>query len=520
MRSLEVTVPTDARLELRLQRYDQLRARFGLGLVKVARTSERTRLVFEEMPAALDLDAVSTHLVERALGWLTRLERSWGEPLGPGVDVQELGYDRRRRVFSLGPGLFLDSCETSLLQVLAVRFGAPEQECATLDAFEDLAALLASSDSGLWERIDPELSDEERIRKLRHLAQKVAEQGRHGEALEYAHAARRLRPGDLALSVEILGLAIKARTLDGLDEVVAAVEAGADRSASACLLLARYFRLSRDLRRARAFIAACTTLEPEDQAAWGEAIRIFSALGDRSAVLEAMERLAKLGNEGALAELRKHLPPSRWRQIVLGLEGVVTGAVLRWKLESLGQEERLQQLLFLFADNLDQIDVLGEVEAKLVLDAARRERGGIQRLLSALRELAHAGSLPLPFGRMFVAMCLMHGHADEVMTLAGAVPSYVSRADRIDALRTLRRWTDVLVLTEGYAEFAFERLEALVFIAQRQGSGIEPAALRHALESVPGGKADPRLRELLERLMEIAPDEPVTLQLRQLLGAP
>ena len=519
MRSLEVTVSTDARLERRLQRYEQLRTRFGLGLVKVARTSERTRLVFAEMPAALDLREVPVHLVERALGWLTRLERSWGEPLGAGVDVQELGYDRRRRVFSLGPGLFLDSCETPLLHALALCLGAPELGIETLDAFEELAALLASSDPDLWERIDPELSDEERIRKLRQLARKSSEQGRYVEALDHARAAWRLRQGDLALSVEILDLSTKAQIFDGLNEVIAAVEAGAPRSASACLLLARHFRQSRDLPRARAFILAGTALEPGDQAAWTEATRIFSALGDRQAVLEAMEHLARLGNEGALAELRKHLPPSRWRQIVLGLDGVVTGAVLRWKLESLGQEERLQQLLFLFADNLNQIDVLGEVEAKLVLDAARRERGGIQRLLSALRELAHAGSLPLPFGRMFVAMCLMHGHADEVMALAEAVPAYVSPADRVDALRTLRRWTDVLALTEGCVDFAFERLEALVFIAQRQGSGIEPAALRQVLESVSGGKADPRLRELLERLMEIAPDEPVTLQLQQLLGA-
>ena len=520
MRDLEVVVPTDAKFEQRLQRYDGIRVQFNLPMVTVARTSERTRLVFVGMPRAFDVEGASVHLVEQALGWLTRLERTWGEPLGAAVSAAELGFDPRRRVFSIGPGLFLDRSDEPLFRALSYRLGCPESEQQPLDGFEDLAVRLSSEDRELWDRIDPGLTDEERIRKLRLLARKSSEQGGHSEALEHVRSAWRLRPGDLALGAEILELSTKARSFRDADDVLTVVEAGAARSASLCLLLARYYRLSGNLGPARSFIETGTALEPHNEAGWSEAVRVYAGLRDRPAVLRCLERLALLGDEGALVELRKHVTPARWRQIVLGLEGAVSGAVLRWKLESLGQEERLQQLLFLFADNLDQIEVLGEVEAKLVLDAARRERGGIQRSLSALRARAHAGTLPVPFGRMFVSMCLMHGHAHEVLTLTERSPEYVSVQDRVDAFRELRRWVEVLELTSGRADFAYERLEAHVFHAQRHGERADGAVLRETIACLQQGERDPRLRALLQRLMEIAPDEPVTLQLQQLLGAP
>jgi len=519
-RDLEVTIPSGDAFERCLLRYERLRTSLNLPLLAVTRTADRAHLVFSSAPPRLNVETASLPLAERALGWLARMERAWGEPLGSSVSIDELSYDSSRRVFAVGPGLFSSQADEPLLSIMGARLCSAEQGDRPCQGFEELAVRIAAHDPQTWQRIDPDLSDEERIRKLRQLAIRAADEGDPNQALSLSSTAWRHRPGDLTIASEILHYAIKAGAPARAEHVIDIVVNGAERSANLCVLLARYYQRTAHPERARDWAHQAAALGPDDPRSWEAVAGACHALRDRPGTVNALERLALLGNEGAMLELSKHLSSASWRALVLRWDGPISPSVLRSKLHCLSRDERLRELLVLFVDNLDMVSQLGAPEARAVLDAATRQRDGVQRITAALRERAHEGILPQVFGSLFVTMCLHHDHGHEVIRLYRGVPAYVGMSDLLEAHRIERQWEEIVALTASRPEFVFEHLQAQTRLALRHGGTISSETLGWCSTHLTPRHRTERLPTLLHEFEMVAPGQPVTRQLEQLVGAP
>lgn len=508
------------RATLLLDRYERIRIQFSLPLIRETTTADGVQIEFRDPPIPLDLRSANRILAARAIGYLARLERSAQIELADALLDDELSFDETRQAFAIGPALFVPSGSRNVFETLATVCSGKGKLPTTgkISSYTELAVILGRDQPDLDLHLNFDVSPEERIRELHELAIRQMDKSAHALALTHAQAALQLRPHDSALAEIAAEAALRLGDIASFRSVLPALRKRGTHRPHTCFLLSKAAVAEKRYGEALNWAARAVKGAVDRALYWKQFTLAANHAGDREHVLEGLERLAQLGDEQSLAQLRKARGPAATFPVLDVWSGPMTPNVFRWRIEQFHEEEKLRELLLLFGDNRNLWLELEPRHFDHVIEAASRMPG---RLLAVRRTLAQeidTGEASDQTAAAYARTCMLDGLWDRVLDVHHQCPGVVPRQNVLRAFLELDRYEQVLAMAIAtnsneapYCVLAMVR-RALVYGKTAPGHLLSAAVAR----CFQAGHASQIQREH-EHLICSGPTLPITIQFGKIL---